>query len=111
MSALSDLSVEESECAGLDDLVLHGLGEELDPEVELQRGLHLDALLRHLLLQVEPTLVAVNVCELQTKIPFLPDAGRLENILEQFSAQGHLADCKFFKRNIKLQFCLTFIGN
>ena len=104
MSALSDLSVEESECAGLDDLVLHSLGEELDPEVELQRGLHLDALLRHLLLEVEPALVAVNVCELQPKVPFLPDAGRLENILEQFSAQGHLADCKFFKETLNCNF-------
>ena len=67
----TDLEVEESHGDVLDELVRDVFRVELGPELELQRRLLLHVLAQHLLVQLEPRLVALGVGVLETKEPDL----------------------------------------
>ena len=86
------MSVEKCQGAVLDEFILDSLRVELDAEVEEQGLLSPDPLTEHLLLRVQPALVVVDIRELQTKIPFLPDARGLEDIVKQLPAKRRLSD-------------------
>ena len=84
------MCIEEGQCAVLDNFILDRFRIEFDPEVEEQGLLPPDPLAGHLLLHVQPALVVVNVRELETKIPLLPNTSGLKDIFKQFPAKSCL---------------------
>lgn len=94
------LCIEKGQSAVLDNFILDSFRIEFDPEVEEQGLLPPDPLSCHLLLHVEPAIVVVYVRELETKIPLLPDARGLENIVKQFAAKSCLFNPELCKKKM-----------